>query len=433
MVSQDYLAAVLKSLRFHGRSTNALEAIPERAWPPLLRALDSAHLTLAVGVRSRDSLPELVRRRIDSNLAANRVRHERLLAAQSRISDVLASRGIDYVVLKGLAQWPWYSDDSQHRPQYDIDIYLPGESLSAGAKAIRKLGYECVSNVLDLGADHLPVMIRKSGWTWRGDYYDPEMPFSLELHFRFWNPHVLRFDVEGVAQFWQRRVIRELSGLRFPTLDPADGLSYSALHLVRHLLGGDLRLCHVYEIAHFLERSAGDDAFWAHWHQTGLPACRLIEGIAFRLAQEWFHCDLPPAAAETIDRLPSSIQRWFSLFAIAPGPALDHLDKNELWLHFCLLNNVKDRRFAASRRLLPRRGTRVIRDAHLPPSRVGLAVRIRRAAFEATFLAGRVLHHLRTLVPFTRSAFAWWFAERAETTAHRFPADRKRSSGTAPL
>ena len=51
MASQKHLSAVLKALRFHDRSTQELEAIPEKAWPTLLDAMDRAHLTLALGAR----------------------------------------------------------------------------------------------------------------------------------------------------------------------------------------------------------------------------------------------------------------------------------------------------------------------------------------------------------------------------------------------
>jgi hypothetical protein len=421
MSPQKHLPAVLKALRFHGRSTRELEAIPEKAWPSLLDATDRAHLTLALGVRCRESLPESVRLRIDRNLADNAARHDRLIATQSQISDALSLYGIEYVVLKGLSQSPLYVDDSRQRPQYDIDIYVPGDAMSAAAKALHALGYGFVSDTLDPGADHLPVMIRRTGWTWRDNYYDPAMPASVELHFRFWNSQSMRFDAGDVDQFWLRRSVRQIGGLRFPTLDPVDGLSYSALHLIRHLLGGDLRLRHVYEIAQFLDKSQYDGAFWSHWQETGLPACRVMEGIAFRLARDWFHCGLHPAAWDAIERLPSPIQRWFSLFGSSPSLGIEHSHKNELWLHFCLLNNTKDRREIAVRRLFPARATRVLRDPHAPLARTGLILNIKRAAFEAAFLARRSLHHLRALLPTIHGAYLW----------HRFQADRRPSSGTA--
>jgi hypothetical protein len=424
MASQKHLPAVLKGLRFRDPSTHELEAIPEKAWPALLDAMDRAHLTLALGARCRDSLPECVRTRIDCNLVDNALRHDRLTAAHSQIADALSLYGIEYVALKGLSQYPLYIDDPRQRPQYDIDIYIPGASMFAAAKTLRALGYGFVSDSLDPGADHLPVMIRRTGWTWRGDYYDPEMPPSVELHFRFWNSQSMRFDAGDVGQFWRRRVVRQIGDLRFPTLDPVDGLSYSALHLIRHLLGGDMRLRHVYEIAHFLERSAGDDAFWCRWRETGLVSCRVIEGIAFRLAVEWFHCSLHPSAREAVEQLPSPIQRWFSLFAGSPSLGIDHADKNELWLHFCLLNSTKDRREIAIRRFFPAPATRVFRDPHVPVSKPSLILHIKRAAFEISFLAGRSLHHLRSLLPTIHGAYLW-------CSPHRFPADRKPWPGTA--
>jgi hypothetical protein len=411
-------------LRFHNRSAHGLETIPENVWPALLKATDSSHLTLALGVRCRGSLPEAVCSRIDRNLAGNAARYDRLVAAHSQITDTLSSRGIDYVVLKGLSQWPYYSDEPGERPQYDIDIYIPDESISAAAKAMRELGYEPVNDTPDPGADHLPVMIRKTGWTWRGDYYDPEMPPSLELHFRFWNPRLMRFDVEDVTQLWRRRIVRQVGGLEFSTLDPADALSYSGLHLVRHLLGGDLRLRHVYEIAHFLERSADDDFFWSRWHKTGLQSCRVLEGVGFRLAAEWFHCNLHARAREAIEQLPAPVKRWFSLFALSPALGIGNPEKNELWLHFCLLNSRKDRCAIALRRLFPIRRARVVMDAHAPPSKAGAGLRIKRAAGEASFLAGRVLYHLQTFAPTIRGAYLWRFARSS-------PADRKYPSGTA--
>jgi hypothetical protein len=425
VASPEHLSAVVKALRFHDRSTRELEAIPERAWPALLGVMDRAHLTLALGARCRDALPDYVRARTDRDLERNRARHDRLVAAHTRITDALSLQGVEHMVLKGLSQWPRYIDDPRQRPQYDVDIYVPAESILPAAQVLFALRYEFVNDVVDPGADHLPVMILRNGWAWRGDYYDPEMPPSVELHFRLWNAPAMQFDAADTGQFWRRRIVRDIGGLRFATLDPADGLTYSALHLIRHLLGGDLRMRHVYELAHFLERSAGDDSFWAHWHDTGSLSCRVVEGIAFRLARDWFHCRLHPSARDAIGRLPLPVQRWFSLFAGSPARGIDSSDKNEMWLHFCLVNGMKQRHRIALRRFFPGRAGRVTLDPHAPPTALNLKLRIRRAAFEASFLAKRLLHHFRALAPTVRGACLWfghsWFG-------HSLPEDRKRSS-----
>src|SRR5436305_2021666 len=125
--SAAHIPAVLKALRFHGGSTDDLARIPENGWPELLNLLDRAQLTLALGVRCRDALPGFVRARVDRNLAGNAARHERLVAAHGAISGALVAHGISFVVMKGLSQWPYYTDDPGQRPQYDIDIYVPVE------------------------------------------------------------------------------------------------------------------------------------------------------------------------------------------------------------------------------------------------------------------------------------------------------------------
>lgn len=416
MATRAHLAAILKALRFRNQSVSELKAIPERDWPALLHAMDRAHLTLALS-GLRDMLPEAVRSRIDRNLADNRKRYARLVDTQSQITDALSLYGIEHVVLKGLAQWPWYTDDPADRPQYDIDIYVPGKSMSDAARVLQELGYGFAGDVLDPGADHLPVMIRRTGWTWRDDYYDPDMPLSVELHFRFWNQAKMRFCDADFTPFWQRRTARQIGGLQFHTLDPADALSYSAMHLVRHLLNGDMRLRHVFEIAHFLERSAFDGAFWTEWYQIALPSCRTMEGIAFRLARDWFHCDVHPAAQEAIHQLPSPVQRWFSLFgsspAWSPSTATGGSGKNEIWLHFCLLANAKDKREIAVRRLFPRRRMRVHLNPHVPASKVGFGLRVRRRIFEVSFMAKRLFHHVRVLAPTLHGALLWRFAHTA--------------------
>jgi hypothetical protein len=384
----DAILRVVNALRFHDRSAEDLKSIRPEEWPAVLEILDRAHLTLALGVRCRDFLPERVRIRIDADRAANGERYDRLVAAQAEITDALAARDVEYVVLKGLSQWPYYCDDPRDRPQYDIDIYVPSDAMSAATETVRTIGYETVNNTADPGADHLPVMIRRTDFTWRGDFFDPEMPPSLELHFRFWNPHGMRFYVGDVRQFWRRR--------RAGRLDPTDGLTYSALHLVRHLLTGDLHLRHVYEIAHFLERSCADESFWAPWKATGVLSCRAAEGIAFRLAAEWFHCRMHPAARQATEELPEAVKRWFRLFGCSPALITGRPNKNELWLHLCLVKNARDRRAIARQRLFPTRHSRVISDA--------------------SALAQRSLHHLRTLGPTVRGAYVWWRGPRSDHT-----------------
>jgi hypothetical protein len=407
-ISEQDLLAVMAALRFDGQHVGTLERIPDTHWPKLLETIDRNQLTLPLAVRRRNLLPDAIRNRIDSSLASNAVRHARLVVACAEIVDGLNSRNIEFVLLKGLTQWPWYSDQPAHRPQYDIDLYCTENSIARALEVIGGLRYEVVSSSRVPVTDHLPVMIRRTGWRWRGDYFDPDMPPSVELHFRFWDFETERFEAGDVQQFWHNRRVRELEGLKIPALDPVDGLSYSTLHLVRHLLRGDLRLYHAYELAHFLERSADDQPFWNRWSESNDKARRRIAAIAFYLAAEWFGCRMNPAASRAVESLEDGIARWFDLFALSPVTAVTRPNKDEMWLHLSLVDGTGDRARILARRLFPMSRSHVVHDAHLPAAKTTLRVRIARIFFEISFVIRRAIHHARAIGPAALSGFRWW-------------------------
>ncbi len=56
-----------------------------------------------------------------------------------------------------------------------------------------------------------------------------------------------------------------LEGLSFTAFHPVDAVGYASLHLLRHLLRGDAKPFHVYELASFLHQTAGAEYFWSQW------------------------------------------------------------------------------------------------------------------------------------------------------------------------
>jgi len=400
------LEAIVKALRFNNPVTAELTAISTRDWPALLKATDEQGLTLPLGLRCRGLLPALIEGRIAHNLACNAQRHSRLVTAYAEIAGTLQSRRLGFATLKGLSKSRYYAADLRYRPQYDIDIFLPEPALIPAREAMEALGYEALEESFSRDADHLPRMIRKTGWRWREDYYDPEMPTAVELHFQFWNERAERFSVGDLTPFWARRVTCDVAGMRLPALNEVDALTYSTLHLVRHLLRGALQLHHVYEMAHFLHASAADDPFWTEWRDSGLASCRVVEAIAFRLASEWFHCSLHPAACHAVAQLPSPVQRWFELFAAGRNSG-----KNELLLHLILVREGRDRREIVLRRLFPVHHGRVSLDAHVPQAKISPAQSFRDFAYRAAFMLKRAAYHAQTLGS-TLCSTVHWIAKR---------------------
>ncbi len=396
------LLRVLRALRFDGDCREALREIPERSWPRLLRMTDEAQLTLPLALRCAEFLPQEVRTRVREDLARNSERFQRTLSAYDRMASALNARGIEFLVLKGFTQWPRYCEDLRFRAQYDIDFFVAPERAHEAAATIAALGYEPVRESRGPATDHLPTMLLRNGWRWRGDYFDPEMPPMVEVHFRFWNEGREMFPVAGAEDFRSRSVVREIEGRKVPALCDADAFAYATWHALRHVLHGNLRLYHVYEIAHFLDRTAGDDAFWS--------GCAHADGAAIKLAWEWFHPRTHPAALERVNALPRAAARWFDEFVFSPALAMERPNKHELFLHLCLAQSWRNRIRIAARRLLPTNPPRVEKDPHI--ARADLKMRLRRAAFRIGFLARRALSHVRSLGPLALGGVQWWRAWR---------------------
>lgn len=405
-MSSSPLMTLVRSLHLGEDRTDLLKAIPARGWPELLRLADEAHIGIVLAQKCRYVVPDPVRVELDSRMRRSAVRHASVVEAHRDISAAMESRGAEFLVLKGLTHDELWHSGSGFRPQYDIDLYCPPESMAAAREAAASIGYEPAWEE-DNGADHIPTLIRRTGWRWRGDYYDPDQPLALELHHRFATPG-LGFRVQGADRFWNRHVRGVFGGIDLPALYPADRVTYAAGHAIRHLLRGNLRISHVYEMAHFLQRTAQDHAFWQGWRDMCPAGDRLVEAIAFRLAREWFGCSVSRQVDDCIRALPADVDRWFRLFGFSAIDAVMHPNKDELFLNLCLTGSRRERRNIVVRRIFPARVPPTLFDAHLKAGdRLSRsAQRVRRAAF----IARRALHHLRTLAPVIRNGFRWWLA-----------------------
>ena len=301
----------------------------------------------------------------------------------------------EFAALKGITQCELFGIRPEDRAQYDIDLYFPRETVEAARDALLAQNYESIEGMEKFPTDHLPGLFPRTAWRWRGDYFDPEMPLAIELHFQFWNASLERLEAPGVEEFWTRRVRRNIGGAAIAVLCPQDAVGYAALHLLRHVLHGSTKIFHVYELASFLQRSVGDEAFWTEWRKLHAPGLRRLEAVVFALAEAWFGCALAPAAREEIARLPAATRAWFEEFAASPATQAFQPNKDELWLHWSLLGSRRDRWSVARRRLLP---------AHLPPPSRATESRSKQAVY-ATWFVRRVRHHAVSMMGVVGS---WW-------------------------
>ena len=395
----------------HEQRTDGLEGLTEAEWREALKYADRSRLTLALARIAGSSMPPWVRERIDSDAAKNRERLAKLEAVYRSVKAQLDDASVEFLALKGLAHCPEFGFEAAERVQYDIDLYTPRERVLAARDALLPLGYESLEAMERFPTDHLPALIRKTGWEWRGDFFDPEIPFAVELHFRFWDRPTSRLQAEGVEQFWERRISREVGGVSMGALAPPDALAFASLHLLKHVLLRSANPAHVLEIARFLELRKDDAAFWREWSDWHPAELRRLQGVVFRLAAEWFGCAMAEEAAEASAELPAATREWFDEFKLSPAAAPFHSAKDELWLHLSLLSSKRDRLAVARRRLLPMQLPGPVSGVYVPDSQLTLRKRIARTGHWLVYSASRLRLHLSALVPTARTgARLWWRA-----------------------
>ncbi len=394
-------AAVLAALHLSEPRPDLLASLSERQWEQALDFSDRSQLTLALSALA----PERTALAVRNN--AERLRRAWQLYAD--LAACLERAGIEFLAIKGLTQCPAFIPDPAIRPQYDIDLFVPREKVMAAAEAVHTLGFEPLQDMERFPTDHLPALIRKTGWEWRGDFYDPEMPLAVELHFRFWNQQVEKLAVPDVEEFWNRRMVREVAGIPMAALAPHDALGYTALHLLRHLFRGSERPFHVYELARFLDSHAADAGFWDQWRDLHSPAFRRLQAVAFRLAEEWFGCALSPVARLELDRLPHATQAWFDQFGVSTANRPFSSSKPELWLHLSLLDSRRDAWSVARRRLLPFSLPGPVDAIHIPESDMEWHRRALKGLRYGAYVATRLKHHFASIFPTLRSGSLWWW------------------------
>jgi len=390
-------AAVLAALHLTQPRPEPLLRATDRDWRQALVFSDRSQLTLTLRRLYGMRMPEWVRERIEADAAKNLLRLADIRELYTKLAGWLSAAGIEFLALKGLTQCPEFSPQPESRVQYDVDLFVPRDQILSARDLLYGRGFESISGMDHSPTDHLPALIRKTGWQWRGDYFDPDIPTAVEMHFRFWNPDVERLPAPGMDRFWSRRTERSFDGLMLPVLSTPDALAYAGLHLLRHLLRGDVRPFHALELAHFLNSHAQDNEFWQTWVSLHPPELRRLEVVAFRLATAWLGGAVPEVVKDEWERLPDSTATWFEHFALSPAGAGLHPNKDEIWLHLSLITNRRDRWRIVRRRLLPGRLPGPVDAVYLPDSQMNLRRRLRRRLLYLRYCAGRIHHHLVTI------------------------------------
>lgn len=396
-----HILAALELLQFQTPSADRLTYLSDDERHRFLQWCDARQLSMMLYHLCGSRLPAWIAGTILEKAARYEIRFERLKRELFEVVEALHAAGLEFVMLKGLSHTPALTPDAQMRAQGDIDLWLTGSSVYKAQELLRRLGY---APLLDSKSRHLSPMGRPSSWKWRGDIYDPEMPISIELHYELWSERAEYVAVPGLDQFWKRKQVRDFEGHKVNVLCDEDLLGFAALHLLLHVLHGELPLQRAWEIARFLDTHAGDDFFWTSWSNLHPLPLRQLETCIFCLVTCWFSCRSRQEQAADGQHLPVTVKSWLEKFSMAPLVREWAPNKSEIGLHLALIPNGKDRTRILFRRLMP---ISLPFFADRAIAKLSLLAKLLKFFRQLRLLTSRLARHLVTFFPTLFDGLRW--------------------------
>lgn len=395
-----HILAALEVFQFHNPSPDRLNGLSEPQRSVFFQWCDERQLTLILPYVC-NSLPNWARETIQAKAARYDQRFERLKQQLFDIAEAFEDEKLSFVMLKGLSHSPALTPDARLRGQGDIDLWLPGSSAYTARDVLAGLGY---IPTIAAKSRHLSPMSRPSTWKWRGDIYDPEMPISVELHYELWSDNAEFIAAPGVSEFWRRKRLRSFDGQAINVLCDEDLLAFAALHLLLHVLHGDLPLQRAWEIAHFLDSHVNDQEFWDSWSGLHPAPLRQLQTCIFRLVTKWFGCNWPKILDTEFQMLPEAATSWLSTRSFAPLWREWKPNKSEVWLHLALVKKRRSRLVILVRRLIPTSLPLFVDDATAAPRWPFLVL---AGVRQSPRLFGRLMRHVRTFFPTLFEGLRW--------------------------
>jgi len=412
-------SSLLDALSFdqtYSANLKSLLAFSRRDWLHGLSLLDDAGLTLTFLRQLKKcapplQLPNWVQNRLGRNEHDHAVRSAQIVSEFLEFNRRMRSLSIRYLALKGLTLCPDFFEKPEQRVQYDYDFLVTPSQLDIARQLFQKLGYTAIETENSLPVDHLPTLIRKSGWKWKGNLYDPEIPLGVELHFQLWSGDFELIDARFPEDVWDRSNYRELHGESIPTLCREHALLYAVIHGFRHLLRNDLRLSHLYELGYFLERYAQNPGFWQGYESIlkMCPQTAEMSAIMFQLSSMCFRHQLAPTARDIIlQHLSPAADLWIRHYGRREALYCFRRSKHALFLHLDFLDQRKKLRIVARTWLFPRLPLPHF-GIQTPDSERGLSFRLLQGSRYAWQIAQRVVFHTSRFAQFLYELPIWYY------------------------
>lgn len=389
-------------------------------WKEALGWLDEAGLTLIYWKRLRDMgaeemVPPEVRSCLARNLGDHRLRITEMLSEFDVINSVFEAAGITYAVLKGFALIPNYCPDVFLRTAYDYDYLVAPESVSRAESCFTAAGFLRKQSSVNHPIVYFHRTRQPRSPLGRDELYKSTFPRTIELHHLFWDPEMLRIPLALPFDPLCSRELRRISALAgsqdgpqipFFALSETDELIFQMLHVFRHVLHNWCRLCSLLDIACFLQRRAGDSAFWNRFFARIDQSHSLsdIVGLVALLAARVFGAPIPALmSAHSIETLRPSLALWVERYG--PESALCNFSDNKfsLFLHREFIQDDATWREIRRSSLFP---------IHLPNHAAQTGISTRRARIagawkQGLYVSQRLTHHVLTMLRYALEAPRW--------------------------
>ena len=388
-----------------GEQPSILQKLSRRHWNQLLQWLDSSGIALYFFSSFRqwhhiDILPDLVRERLQLNLSDNFVRTRSLTEESVAIQHEFQQLSVRYAVIKGISLWPHSVPDPALRSQLDLDFLVAEDSAPIARSVLERKGYRlyaATGSSWEFKCNERPGISIK-------DLYKDSGSWAVELHIE---PAV---NINYSRLEWLE--MRELCGMRMPTLSSVDSFIGQGLHVYKNVCAEFLRAAHVWEFRNAVRSRRHDTDFWNAVRAAAIDnqSVSIRLGVVLLLITEVLGEFAPDSLTYwTVPLVPTAARIWIRIYG--HRSVLGKFPGNKRYL---FLQRELEKAGVCPRRklvesLIP---TRFPPPIIRPLPNESPAIRFARSWMQLKFITQRLRFHLIAGLDYRRESRLWRKATR---------------------
>jgi Uncharacterised nucleotidyltransferase len=381
-----------------------LSSFNYQAWVEIYNWLDASGLALyfldrICNLGLEGSIPDRVLRRLEENLADNRIKNARMFEEFVRINLEFQEENISYVNLKGFTLTPDVCSDTALRSQFDLDFLVAPGDLIRCEEILKRNCYALA------GSSKIVKEYKTEGGSLPSarDLYKEKPQRSIEIHSTYsTKSDEIYLDDTRITQC----VSRDWAGSKLPDLSDCHKFFELTHHLFKHLNSEWTRASSILEYRNYIVFHRHDRALWheVQRHISSNPKSKLAVGVAALMSDRIFDISpLPPPLAQAVIELPEPVRLWIEwygnivLFAHFPGTKL------YLLLQRALSNNDLELRESLNK-LLPLHWPQKVT---LGQKNEKFIFRMKRMLYEIAHLFFRLRFHVKQGLLYMIEARRW--------------------------